>query len=298
MLPVVVLVEVQRPLQRILYRCKQKKDSWIGLIFTANDCRALGSDTGGSIRNPAARCGCYGFKPSYGLLSRSGMVALVNSFDSPGFFARNIDDIIHAMSNSISGEYFFWKMNAIIIDAVAGPDGEDATLLPKSFQPLKTSAELPKEKRKITIGLPDVRFLFSSMILIFYSIINRNMTFVVYRRNIAHVGTILFIDWRKWESFSSNESNYPIHLIPMQPIQSSVRVKSLRIWHAMMALNMVRVDPSHWRINRLYILGHHTKSIGDKTDAYEDILMKTRNESLGERVRGRILAGNYYLLEE
>lgn len=85
-------------------------------------------------------------------------------------------------------------MNAIIIDAVAGPDGEDATLLPKSFQPLKTSAELPKEKRKITIGLPDVRFLFSSMILIFYSIINRNMTFVVYRRNIAHVGTILFID--------------------------------------------------------------------------------------------------------
>lgn len=135
------------------------------MILTTNDCRALGSDTGGSIRNPAARCGCYGFKPSYGLLSRSGMVALVNSFDSPGFFARNIDDIIHATSNLTIDDYFSRKkMNSIMIDAVAGPDGEDATLLPKPFQLLKTSTELPKEKRKITIGLPDVRFLFSSMI--------------------------------------------------------------------------------------------------------------------------------------
>ncbi|CAF5229682.1 unnamed protein product, partial [Rotaria magnacalcarata] len=71
---------------------------------------ALGSDTGGSVRNPAARCGCYGFKPSYGLLSRYGMIALVNSFDSPGIFTRSIDDLI------------------LTINAIAGPDGEDATL--------------------------------------------------------------------------------------------------------------------------------------------------------------------------
>lgn len=44
--------------------------------------------------------------------------------------------------------------------------------------------------------------------------------------------------------------------------------------------------------------GHKTKKIDPKTDTYEDILMKTRDESLGERVRGRILTGNYYLLEE
>ena len=69
------------------------------MISLTRSCRALGSDTGGSIRNPAARCGCYGFKPSYGLLSRHGMVALVNSFDSPGFFARNIDDLILATSS-------------------------------------------------------------------------------------------------------------------------------------------------------------------------------------------------------
>ncbi len=46
------------------------------------------------------------------------------------------------------------------------------------------------------------------------------------------------------------------------------------------------------------ISGHHTKNIDKSKDTYEDILTKTRDESLGERVRGRILAGNYYLLEE
>jgi len=48
----------------------------------------------------------------------------------------------------------------------------------------------------------------------------------------------------------------------------------------------------------LNISGHHTKNIDQSKDTYEDILIKTRDESLGERVRGRILAGNYYLLEE
>lgn len=46
------------------------------------------------------------------------------------------------------------------------------------------------------------------------------------------------------------------------------------------------------------ISGHHTKNIDENKDTYNDILTKTRDESLGERVRGRILAGNYYLLEE
>ncbi len=46
------------------------------------------------------------------------------------------------------------------------------------------------------------------------------------------------------------------------------------------------------------ISGHHTKNIDENKDTYEDILRKTRDESLGERVRGRILVGNYYLLEE
>ncbi|MCE2508653.1 MAG: Asp-tRNA(Asn)/Glu-tRNA(Gln) amidotransferase subunit GatA [Nitrosopumilaceae archaeon] len=70
---------------------------------------SLGSDTGGSVRNPASFCGVAGFKPTYGMVSRYGLVSYANSIEQVGPLARTIPDIVLAMQ------------------AISGPDPRDGT---------------------------------------------------------------------------------------------------------------------------------------------------------------------------
>jgi aspartyl-tRNA(Asn)/glutamyl-tRNA(Gln) amidotransferase subunit A len=100
---------------------------------------ALGSDTGGSIRQPASFCGVVGFKPSYGRVSRWGLIAFASSLDQIGPFARTVSDC------------------AASFELMAGHDPRDSTSLP---QPAPLVGErLDGNVAGMTIGLPKEYFV-------------------------------------------------------------------------------------------------------------------------------------------
>jgi len=91
---------------------------------------ALGSDTGGSIRNPASNCGVVGFKPSYGAVSRYGLIDLSMSLDTIGPLADNVEDV------------------ELIYDIIKGKDENDATS--------RNISSENKNMKKILIGIPKI----------------------------------------------------------------------------------------------------------------------------------------------
>ena len=97
---------------------------------------ALGSDTGGSIRQPAAFCGVVGFKPTYGLVSRYGLVAFGSSLDQIGGFGRSVEDVAK-LSNIISGKE---NLDSTSLDYSMG---DFTKLLSRPIKGLKLA--LPKE---------------------------------------------------------------------------------------------------------------------------------------------------------
>ncbi|OGI38055.1 MAG: glutaminyl-tRNA synthase (glutamine-hydrolyzing) subunit A, partial [Candidatus Moranbacteria bacterium RIFOXYD1_FULL_44_12] len=99
---------------------------------------ALGSDTGGSIRQPASFCGVVGLKPTYGLVSRYGLIAMASSLDQIGPITKTVEDA------------------AIVLTKIAGPDRNDATAV-KSADTIYENC-LTGEIKNLRIGVPKEYF--------------------------------------------------------------------------------------------------------------------------------------------
>ena len=95
---------------------------------------ALGSDTGGSIREPAAFCGVVGLKPTYGLVSRYGLVAFASSLDQVGPITKDVKD------------------NAMLLNIIAGHDEKDSTSY--NIEKKDYTKNLEKDIKGIKIGVP------------------------------------------------------------------------------------------------------------------------------------------------
>lgn len=96
---------------------------------------ALGTDTGGSIRQPASFCGAVGLKPTYGLTSRSGVVAMASSLDCIGPMAMKVEDV------------------ALVLDVIAGKDSMDSTMINRRPDSYADFSNLPNDLSGKKVGV-------------------------------------------------------------------------------------------------------------------------------------------------
>ncbi|ROT78916.1 putative glutamyl-tRNA(Gln) amidotransferase subunit A, mitochondrial isoform X1 [Penaeus vannamei] len=197
------------------------------------------SDTGGSVRNPASYCGVVGFKPSYGVVPRAGLISLVNSMDVPGLFGRYVDDV------------------ATMLGVVAGQDSQDSTSVSSDLSNLK----LPEEPclDGLVVGIPR-------------------------EYHCPGVSSEVVDMWTKVADIME-DSGAELRQVSMPHTKYSILCYSV--------LNPCEVASNFTRYTGVEY-GHRV----DASHSMEAMYALTRSAGLNDVVRGRILAGNYFLLRE
>lgn len=198
-----------------------------------------GSDTGGSVRNPASYCGVIGLKPSYGVVPRHGLISLVNSMDVPGLFGRSVDDV------------------AAMLAVVSGLDPLDSTSVESDLW----SLNLPENPsiEGLVIGIPKE-----------------------YHR--PGMDAEVIDAWTKVADLLEN-NGAKVQEVSMPHTKYSIICYSV--------LNQCEVASNFTRFT-----GVEYGLRGDSSVSMEALYSLTRSSGLNDVVRGRILAGNFFLLEE
>ncbi|HEY2648379.1 MAG TPA: amidase family protein [Puia sp.] len=243
---------------------------------------SLGSDTGGSIRQPADFCGIIGLKPTYGRISRYGLIAYASSFDQIGIFGRNIADI------------------AVLLEVISGFDPRDAT---SSTQPVPGYAEglglkaqgsrLKAEGMRQEAGgmMLDVgttvnsqRSTFNDQLSTANCQLSTKYRIAVLKETLSHPSLdpeirekiTHFLEDLRLKGHEVVEISFDLldYIVPAYYILTTAEASS----------NLSRFDGVRY--------GHRTT---DKEAGFPGFYLKTRSEGFGKEVKRRILLGTFVL---
>ena len=208
------------------------------LAVASGLCQAgLGSDTGGSVRIPAAWTGLVGLKPSYGRLSRHGLIPLVNSLDCPGLLTRTVADL------------------GLVLRCVEGEDRLDSTSV--ATVPASLAPHTDQSVRSLRVGLP--------------------------QEYLCHGMTEEVVT--AWSQVASLLDSAGAKVVPVWLPHTALAVPCYSVLNPCeVASNMARYDGIQYGL----------RGQGGTT---EDMFAEGRARGFNEVVRGRILAGNYFLLK-
>ncbi|KAK7070761.1 Glu-AdT subunit A [Halocaridina rubra] len=208
-------------------------------VAAASAFLATGSDTGGSVRNPASFCGVVGLKPSYGVVPRHGLISLVNSMDVPGLFARTVDDV------------------AAMLAVISGLDPKDSTSVPSNMK----TFELPESPsiEGLVVGIPKE-----------------------YHR--PGMSSEIIDVWTMIADLLENKG---------------AKVREVSLPHTKYSIVCYSIlNPCEVASNFTRYTGVEYGQRMNSSQSMEAMYALTRSQGLNNVVRSRILAGNYFLLEE